>query len=70
MKPRIQSLEAHAYAAGRAFAYEEADFEPRYVQPARQGRLVAVALAAGASFVAMMHYFGLTGALSGWRGAA
>ena len=70
MTPRIKTLEAQAYAAGRAFAYEEAAFEPRFESPVRQGRLVAVAIAAGASFLALMHFFGLTGAFSAWRSAA
>lgn len=61
----LRTLEAQAHAAGRAFAYEEADFEPRFVARS-QGRTVAVAVTAAGLFAAMMHFFGLTG----WRAAA
>lgn len=67
MKPRLQSLETCAYAAGRAFAYEEADFEQRYVAPARPGRIAALTLALGGSLLALIHHFGFSGA---WRSAA
>lgn len=67
MTPRLKTLESCAYAAGRAFAYEEADFEPRYVAPARPGRIAAFALALGGSLMALAHFLGFSTA---WRSAA
>lgn len=67
MTPRLKTLESCAYAAGRAFAYEEADFEPRYVAPARPGKIAALVLALGGSLAALVHYFGFSTA---WRSAA
>jgi hypothetical protein len=67
MTPRLKTLESCAYAAGRAFAYEEADFEQRYVAPVRPGKIMAIALALGGSLLALMHQFG---AFSAWRSAA
>lgn len=61
----LKTLEAQAHAAGRAFAYEEADFEPRFAPAPKQGRSIAVAVTAAGIFAAMMHFFGLTG----WRAA-
>lgn len=58
--PRMKSLETCAHGTGSAFGFEEADFETRYVRPARPGRMMALMLAIGGSAAAIAHHFGWT----------
>lgn len=73
MTPRLKTLETCAHATGSAFGFEEADYEVRYIRPARPGRVVAFMLAVGGGAAAIAHHFGWTSviaSLGGWRGAA
>ncbi|KAF0231089.1 MAG: hypothetical protein FD175_958 [Beijerinckiaceae bacterium] len=70
--PRLKTLENCAQATGCAFGFVEADFEVRYVAPARPGRMIALFVAMGGSAVALAHHFGWTSvvaSLGGWRGS-
>jgi hypothetical protein len=70
--PRMKSLQNCADAAGGAFGFDEADFEPRYVSPVRPGRIAAMTLAIGGGTLAVAHHFGwttLVASISGWRAA-
>lgn len=70
--PGMKTLENCAQATGCAFGFREADFEQRYVPPARPGRLVALFVAVGGGAAALAHHFGWTSvvaSLGGWRGS-
>jgi hypothetical protein len=71
--PRMKSLQNTADAAGGAFGFDEADFEPRYVSRARPGRVAMLVLAIGGGTAALAHQTGFASflaAISGWRAAA
>jgi hypothetical protein len=68
--PGLKTLENCARATGCAFGFEEADYDARYVAPARPGRVIALFVALGGSAAALAHHFGWTGvvaSLGGWR---
>lgn len=70
MSPRMKTLENCAQATGSAFGFQEADFETRYVAPARPGRLLALVAAVGGGAAALAHHLGWTSvvaSLGGWR---
>lgn len=70
--PRMKTLENSAHAAGSAFGFDEADFEVKFVAPARPGRFAAMVLALGGGALALAHHFGWTNVvatLGGWRAA-
>lgn len=68
--PRMTSLQKSADAAGGAFGFDEADFEPRYLPPVRHGRMALIALALGGGAMAVAHHLGwttLVASIGNWR---
>lgn len=70
---RMNALRARADAAGGAFGFDEADFEPRLVRRASPGLVLTILIAIGGAAAGLAHHLGwtsLVAQLGGWRVAA
>jgi hypothetical protein len=71
--PHMKSLQNTADAAGGAFGFDEADFDVRFVEPIRPGRIAMLVLAIGGGAAAIAHQFGFVNILASigiWRTTA